>query len=122
MLANQKNNHIKVINITRPAHVGAHVAAKPLIPDMIRNAAPVGLLPEQPLLARLDAVVEPPSSAPLKTLGTKKAAQAADEAWQQTVQGDTGPTLTNPTIPDVEQTGLTSQHDDDDSEPTFAPP
>ena len=32
------------------------------------------------------------------------------------------PNRQNPTIPDVDQTGLASKHDDDDSEPAFAPP
>ena len=98
---------------------------------MIRGAAAAGLLPEQPLLARLDASVEAASAAflgalddsenPTAQVYLQKAAQAADEAWQQRVQGHNGPTITNPTIPHVEQTGFTSQHDDD-AEPTLAPP
>ena len=32
----------------------------------------------------------------------------------------TVPTITNPTVPDVEQSGASSQHDDEDTEPTFA--
>ena len=52
----------------------------------------------------------------------QKAAHAADESLQQTVQGHNGPTITNPTMPQVEQSGLISQDDDDDSEPTLVPP
>ena len=74
---------------------------------MIRDAATAGLLTEQPLGARLDNLVEAASTASLDTLddGEKltaqlylqNAAQAADEEWQQIVQGHNGPTVTNPT-------------------------
>ena len=50
-----------------------------------------------------------------------KAAQAAEEAWQQTVQGHNGPTVTNPTVLEIEQSSSASQGDDDDSEPTSTP-
>ena len=38
------------------------------------------------------------------------------------MQGHNGSTVTNPTVPGIEQSGLTSQDDDDDSKPTVAPP
>ena len=95
----------------------------------IGGAATAGVLPEQPLPA-LGTSVEAASAAFLDALDyenltaklyLQKAAHAADESWQQTVQGHNGPTG-NPTIPDIEQSGSTSQHDDDDFEPAFAPP
>ena len=49
----------------------------------------------------------------------QKAAQAADESWQQTVQGHSGPTVTNPTVSEVEQSGSVSHDDEDDSELTI---
>ena len=83
---------------------------------MIRAAAAAGLLPEQPLLTRLDAKVEAASAAFLDAIDDSenptarqhlhKAAQAADEAWQQAVEGHKGPTITNPTIPELEQRSL----------------
>ena len=63
---------------------------------MIQGAATAGLLPKQPLLARLDTLIELVTAAFLDALDdTEKrtallylqtAAQAADDAWQQTVQ------------------------------------
>ena len=44
------------------------------------------------------------------TLFVQKAAQAADEAWQQTVEGHNGPVITNPTVSEIEE----SQDDDGD--------
>ena len=120
----------KSVDVARPAHLGALMAAKPRILDMNRGAATVCLLPEQPLPARLDTLVGTASTAlldalddsenPTARLYLQKAAQAAAESWQQTVQGYNGPTITSTTIPEIEQIGPTSQHDDD-SEPTFAP-
>ena len=49
-----------------------------------------------------------PLKRPQLNCACKKAAQAADVAWKQTVRGHNGPTITNPTIPDVGQSGLTS--------------
>ena len=60
VLANQELARKKV-EVARPAHLGALVAPKPRILDMIRNAASAGLLPE-PLSARLDAIVEAASA------------------------------------------------------------
>ena len=64
-----------------------------------------------PLGTRPAAVVEtatPPISAPLMTkmkLYVQKAAQAADEAWQQTMGGLQGPGVANPTIASLENPG-----------------
>ena len=111
---------------------GALIAAKPRILDMIRGATTAGLLPEQPLLASMSAELKSATATfldvfddaerPTAWLYLQKAAQAADESWQQTVQGYIGPTVTNPTVPEIEQGGSPSQDDDDDHEPTFAPP
>ena len=51
------------VDVARPAHLRALIAAKPRILDTIRGAATAGLLPEQPLLARLDTSVETASAA-----------------------------------------------------------
>ena len=98
---------------------------------MIRGATSADLLPEQPLLAWLSALVESASVAfldalddaekPTTRLYLQKAARAAEESWEQTVLGYSGPTVTNPTVPEIEQGGSASQDDDDDSEPTFTP-
>ena len=50
-------------DVARPAHLGALVAAKPLIRDMIRSAATAGLAAEQPLLDRLDGLIQTASTA-----------------------------------------------------------
>ena len=67
------------------------------IVDMIRDATAAGLLPEQPLLARLSALIESATAAVVGALGDagrptarlylQKTAKAADESWQQTTQG-----------------------------------
>ena len=69
----------------------------------------VDVLPEQPLELKRRP---PPSSTLLTTLSTpasrlylQKAAQAADESWQQTVHGHKGPTITRQSIPGVVQSG-----------------
>ena len=43
----------------------------------------------------------------------QKAAQAADEARQQTAEGQNGPTVTNQTVSEIEHSGSASQDDDD---------
>ena len=75
---------------------------------MIRDAVLAGLLPEQILEARFSEVIETATFTYLSTLDdedkamaklcAQKAAQAADEAWQQTVSGLQGPGVANPTI------------------------
>ena len=99
---------------------------------MIQGAVTAGLLPEQPLLARLDTEIETATAAflnaldnsekPTARLHLQNAAQAADDSWPQAIQNHSGPTITNPTVPEIEKSGLASQHDDDDSETTFSPP
>ena len=113
------------VDVARRAHLGALISARPRIRDIIRDhcrlvirvtfaGAPgrfgrssLHRLPGHPWLAA--------------QLYLQKAAHAADEAWQQTVQGHNGPTVTNPTIPVIEQSSLASQHDDDEDGITFAP-
>ena len=81
----------KSIDVARP-YLGAVFATKPRILDMIRAAVTTELMPEQPLLARLDASFEAASAAFLgalddseKTTALQKAA-LAEETWQQTVR------------------------------------
>ena len=95
-------------------------AAIPRILDMFQGATTAGVLPEKLLLARLDTLIETAilealenSENPTARLHLQKAAQAADDSWQQTIQGHTGPTIASPTVPEIEQSGLESQHDDD---------
>ena len=118
--------------VASTAHLGPLIAAKTRFLDMIQDAATAGPIPKQPLLARLDALTEPAtavylealdgSETPTAQLYLQKATQAADESWQQTVLGHNGPTVTNPTVSEIEQSGAASQDDDDDdSELTFAP-
>ena len=95
-----------------------------------RQTANSGLLPNQPVEMRMDARIEAATAAYLQALDDsekatawlylQKAAQAADESWQQTVHGHNGPTVTNPTVSEIEQSGSASQ-DDDDSELDFSP-
>ena len=47
-------------------------------------------------------------------LYVQKAAQAPDEARQQTVEGHNGPAVTNPTVSETENSSSASQDDDDD--------
>ena len=89
------------------------------------------LLPKQPLLARLDAVIELATAAfstllmiqrnpPLGCI-LQKAPQQQTNRGSRQYNRHNGPTITNPTVPEMEQSGSASQDDDDDSEPTFAP-
>ena len=74
------------------------LAAKQRILDMIRGATRARLLLEQPLLARLSALIE-------------SATAACFDALDDSEKQANGPTVTNPTVPE--------QDDDDDFEPTF---
>ena len=90
------------------------IAAKRKILGMIHGAATAGLLPE---LSWCVWILElrrppPPSSSPLTTPEKptarryqQKAAQAAVDSRQQTIQGHSGTTITNPTVPEIEQRG-----------------
>ena len=70
-------------------------------------------------MTRLAAVVRAATTTYLEALDDEdkataklyiqKAAQAADESWQQTVQGDNGPTDTNPTVSEIEHSSSASQ-------------
>ena len=107
-----------------PAHLGALIAAKPRIQAMIQDAVWAGLLPEHLLEARLTAVIEAATSTYFSALDddeqataklcVQRAAQAADEAWQQTIGGPQGPSVTNPTIASLEHPGSASQDEDGD--------
>ena len=111
-------------DIAAPAHLGALIAAKPRIQGMIRNAVRAALLPEQMLEARLSEVIETPTSTYLSTLDSdaqataklyvQNAAQAADEAWQQTFAGLQGLGVANPTMSDLEHPTSASQDEDSD--------
>ena len=72
---------------------------------MIRDAVWVGLLPEQILETRLFVRSSRPPHPPAPELPTatyvQKAAQAADEDWQQTIEGLQGPGVANPETPQL---------------------
>ena len=95
-------------DIAAPAHLGALIAAKPRIQRLNRDAVWAGLLPEQILEARLSltatstylSAIESYEQATTK-LSVQKAAQTADDAWQQAIAG-LG--VANPTIVSL-QTG-----------------
>ena len=95
-------------NVAAPANLGALIAAKPRVQGMIRDALWAGLPPKHPwglALPRSSKQPPPPISAPSMTkikLYVQKAAQAADEAWQQTMGGLQGPGVANPTIASLE--------------------
>ena len=111
-------------DIAAPAHLGAFIAAKPRIQAMIQDALTAGLVLQQPLEARLDAVIATATSTCLEALDeedrataelyVQKAAQAADEAWQQTVGGLQGHSVANPTMSDLEHPSSASHDEDSD--------
>ena len=85
----------KARDIAAPAHLVALKAANPRIQAMIQDAVRAGLLLQHPQETRFDAVLATATSTYLDALddedrGTallcvQKAAQAAEEAWQQTI-------------------------------------
>ena len=91
---------------------------------MMQNAVMAGLLPNQPLETRFAAIIETATFTYLEALGdedrataklyVQKAAQAADEAWQQTVDGYNGPSVANPTVSELEHPCSASQDEDSD--------
>ena len=80
------------MDVARPEYLSAVVAARPWIKDIIRDATTAGLAASQALLTRLKDLVETASAAFLNAfehseratahLYLKKAAKAADEAWE----------------------------------------
>ena len=107
-----------------PAHLGTLMAAKPRIQAMIQDPVLAGLLPKQPLETRLAAGIETAISTYLSGLNdgdqataklyVQTVAQAADEAWQQTIGGLQGPSVANPTIASLEHPSSASQDEDSD--------
>ena len=99
-------------DIAAPAHMGTLIAAKPRIQAMIQDAVLAGLLLQRPLETRLAAAIATDTSANLDALDdedrataklyVQKAAQAAEEAWQQPSGRLQGLSVTNPTVSDLE--------------------
>ena len=108
-----------------PGTSGALIAAKPRIQAMIRDAVSAGLLPEKIV------VIEAATSTYLSALDNdeqamaklyiQRAAQAADEASQQTIGGLQGPGVENPTIASLEHPSSTFQDEDSDDMDFSAP-
>ena len=112
------------MDVARPPHLEALIGAKPRILDMIQGAATAGLRSEQPLLARLDTLIEAATAAFLDALDDSEkthsqAALAKKHSKQLTTHGSEQ--YKNPTVPEIEHSGLASQHGDDHFKPTFAP-
>ena len=90
------------------SHLGALIAATQCIQPMTQDAVTACLLPKQPLETRLAGVIETALSTYNDALDdedkatakfyVQKAAQAAEEAWQQTIGGLLGLSVTNPTV------------------------
>ena len=107
-----------------PTHLGALIAATPRIQAMIQATVLAGLLPKHLLETRLFAGIGTATSICLSALDgedqataklyPEKAAQEADEAWQQTIGGLQGPGVTNPTIASLEHPGSSSEDEDSD--------
>ena len=112
-------------------HLGTLIAVKPRIQAMIQDAVWSGLPPEHILETRLTAVIETATSTYLSALDdedeanaklyVQRAAQAADEAWQQTMGGLQGPGVANPTFASLEHPGSASQDEDGDDMDFGAP-
>ena len=106
----------RVRDIAAPAHLTALIAAKPRIQGVIRHVVWAGFLPEQILEAHLSEVIETATSTHLSAIDSdeqataklyaQKAAQAADEARQQTFGGLQGPGVANTTIASLEHPSL----------------
>ena len=88
-----------------PAHLAALTAAKPRIQAMIQDAVLAGLLLQHPLQTRLAADEDRATA----KLYVQKAAQAADEACQQTIWVQHGPSVPHPTVSDLERPSSASQ-------------
>ena len=90
---------------------------------MIRDATVAGPISAEPLLARVEDLVDTASAAILDALDDSEkhtahlylqtAAQAAEETWQQIAQSHIGPSMEGPAIAETDQTDPTSQGDDD---------
>ena len=86
---------------------------------MIQDAVLAGFLLQQPLETRINAVIATATSTYLDALDDQdratakskiqKVDQAAEEARQQTIGGLQGPTVTNPTVADLEHPSSASQ-------------
>ena len=118
-------------DIAAPAHLGALISAKSRIQALIQDAVWAGLLPEQIPEARFSEVIETATSTCLSALDNdveataklyfQTAAQAADEAWQQTIGGLHGPGVANPTIASLEHPSSASQDVDSEDMASSAP-
>ena len=111
---------------------GALIADKPRIQATIQDGVTAGLPLKQSLETRLAAVIETATSTCLRALDdeedkataklfVQKAAQAADEAWEQTIAGLQGPSVTNPTASVLEHPSSASQ-DEDSEDMDFSAP
>ena len=109
-------------DIEGPAQLGALIAAKPRVLAMTGDAVTAELLPEQLLVTRLTTGIEAATDTymgarddddkALDKLNIQKAAQAADEAWQQATDG-------YPTVPEIEHSTSSSQGSDDSDDADF---
>ena len=97
------------VDVARPEHLGAVIAARPRTKDVIRDVTTAGLVVGRPRLTRLDVRVETAIAAFLDTSMTARGSPLPsqsrpgnDEAWEHEVRGKNGPSITGPTVADVE--------------------
>ena len=98
------------------------MAARPRIQAMMQDAVTAGLLLQRPLEARLDVVTETATSTNIATLDDEDRAVAKLYVqkggpgcmWQQTTDGFDVPSVTNPTVSELERHLSGSQDDDSD--------
>ena len=98
------------VDVARPEHLGAVIAARPRTKDVIRDVTTAGLVVGRPRLTRLDVRVETAIAAFLDTSMTARGSPLPsqsrpgnDEAWEHEVCGKNGPSITGPTVADVER-------------------
>ena len=106
-------------DVARPAHLGALVAASPRVKDMVRACASAGLLPADLLETRLDSLIATAEASYYSVLDEvekvkaeeflRRAKAAAEEMWQRTLTGASGP---DPPAPMVAHDGPGDDEDD----------
>ena len=102
-------------DIATPAHLGALMAAKPRIQAMIQDGVIAEAVPGNSLAAVIETAISTYFDAlddedkVTAKLYVQKAAQAAEESWQQTIGGLQGLSVTNPTVAALEHPSSASQ-------------
>ena len=95
-------------DIVAVAHLGAPTAAKPRLQVIIQDG--VAAVTETAISTFLGAVDDGDKAT--TKLNVQKAAHTADESWQQTIGGLQEPSVTTPTVSDLEHPNSASQDED----------